>query len=107
MRPLRSVDQGSMKPPSWLAGGAGRGRPTAYGRRMSQAADERTGEAARERDAVERHFARSILAMLTVTPDHSYGNGEQGRQAAFAPSADGQAPVRPGSALTGERCLEL
>ena len=35
---------------------------------MSQAADERTGEAAQERDAVERHFARSILAMLTVTP---------------------------------------
>jgi hypothetical protein len=48
---------------------------------MSQAADERTGEAAQERDAVERHFARSILAMLTVTPQPSYGNGEQGRQA--------------------------
>jgi len=86
---------------------------------------------------VERHFARSILAMLTVTPDISYGNGEQGRQASFPPSVDGQAawpeesspawaaaappatarhgvaladpgaPVRPGSALTGERCLEL
>src|SRR5215472_9258435 len=94
MRPLRSVDQGSMKPPSWLAGGTGRGRLTAYGRRMSQAADERTGEAARERDAVERHFARAILAMLTVTPDLSYGNGEQGRQAAFPPSADGQAAWR-------------
>src|SRR5215471_9087892 len=137
MRPLRSVDQGSMKPPSWLAGEAGRGRSTAYGRRMSRAADERTGEAAQERDAVERHFARSILAMLTVTPDLSYGNGAQGQQASFPPSADGQAawpeesppawaaapltgtawhgaalagpaaPVRPGSALTGERCLEL
>jgi hypothetical protein len=35
---------------------------------MSQAADERTGEAAQQRDTVERHFARSILAMLTVTP---------------------------------------
>src|SRR5205823_11772927 len=86
---------------------------------MGQAADERSGEAARERDAVERHFARSILAMPTVTPEPSYGNGEQGRQAAFPPSVDGQAarpqesppawagPVRPGSALTGERCLEL
>ena len=71
---------------------------------------------------MERHFARSILAMLTVTPELSYGNGEQGRQAAFPPSADDQAarpegsppawagpagPVRPGSALTGAYCLEL
>ena len=60
---------------------------------MSQAADERTGEVAQERDAVERHFARSILAMLTVTPEESPPTGD--------------APVRPGSALTGERCLEL
>jgi len=89
---------------------------------MSQAADERTGEAAQERDAVERHFARSILAMLTVTPQLSYGNGAQGRQAAFPASGDGQgappeesppagadpaAAVRPGSALTGEHCLQL
>jgi 2-oxoisovalerate dehydrogenase E1 component len=59
---------------------------------MSQAADERTSEAAQERDAVERHFARSILAMLTVTPPAR---------------ADPAAAVRPGSALTGERCLEL
>src|ERR1700722_11530279 len=92
MRPLRSADQGSMKPPSWLAGGTGYGRPTAYGRRMSQAADERTGEAAQERDAVERHFARSILAMLTIAPPAG---------------ADPAAAVRLGSALTGERCLEL
>jgi 2-oxoisovalerate dehydrogenase E1 component len=89
---------------------------------MSQAADERTGEVARERDAVERHFARSILAMLTVTPELSYGKGERGRQPAFPASGEGQAarpeesppagtgpaaPVRAGSALTGERCLEL
>ncbi len=79
---------------------------------MSQAADERTGEAAQERDAVERHFARSILAMLTVTPQPSYGNGEQGRQATLPeespPAGAGPAAaVRPGSALTGERCLEL
>src|SRR5690348_11851634 len=97
MRPLRSVDQGSMKPPSWLAGRAGHGRPTAYGRRMSQGAGERTGEAAQERDAVERHFARSILAMLTVTPDPSYGNGERGRHAAFPPPVDGQAAWPVGS----------
>src|SRR6266567_3161679 len=122
MRPLRSADQGSMRPPSWLAGGTGYGRPTAYGRRMSRAADERTGEAAQERDAVERHFTRSVLAMLTVAPQLSYGNGEQARQATFPASGDGQgappeespparadpaAAVRPGSALTGERCLEL
>src|SRR5262245_9144099 len=137
MRPLRSADQGSMKPPSWLAGATEHGRPTAYGRRMSQAADERTADAAQERDAVERHFARSILAMLTVTPGLSYGNGEQGHQAAFRAADAGQAawleksppawadgtrpgtaragaaqagpaaPVRPGSALTGEHCLEL
>src|SRR5215470_2429252 len=101
MRPLRSVDQGSMKPPSWLAGATEHGRPTAYGRRMSQAADERTGEAARERDAVERHFARSILAMLTVTPELSYSNGDQGHQAERPQppplyGADAAAPVRPG-----------
>jgi hypothetical protein len=36
---------------------------------MTHAAGERTGGGAQERDAVERHFARSILAMLTVTPD--------------------------------------
>src|SRR5690349_18033929 len=133
MRPLRSADQGSMKPPSWLAGGTGCGRPTAYGRRMSQAADERTGEAAQQRDAVERHFARSILAMLAVTPEPSYGNGQQAFPAAGAgqperpqpppqaegypaggyPAGDGAAradpaaPVRPGSALTGAYCLEL
>src|SRR5215472_11736522 len=129
MRPLRSADQGSMKPPSWLAGGTRRGRPTAYGRRMSQAADERTGEAAQERDAVERHFATSVLAMLTVPPGLSYGNGDHGHQAEFPAAGDSQAarpqpagacaardgaaladpaaPVRPGSALTGERCLEL
>src|SRR5215467_14257880 len=103
MRPLNSADQGSMKPPSWLAGGTGHGRPTAYGRRMSQAADERTGEAARERDAVERHFARSILAMLTATPDLSYGNGEQGRQTAFPPPADGRVawPVESPPAWAG------
>ena len=53
---------------------------------MSQGADERTGEAAQERDAVERHFARSILAMLTVTPDPSYGNG-------FVPLGDAAAAV--------------
>src|SRR5438093_732606 len=130
MRPLRVADQGSMKPPSWLAGGTGHGRPTAYGRRMSQAADERTGEAAQQRDAVERNFARSILAMLTVTPELSYGNGEQAFPAvaegqavrpqpaplagafaagghAAAEPADPAAPVRPGSALTGELCLNV
>ena len=97
---------------------------------MSQAADERTGEAAQQRDAVERNFARSILAMLTVTPELSYGNGEQAFPAvaegqavrpqpaplagafaagghAAAEPADPAAPVRPGSALTGELCLKL
>src|SRR5690348_10473330 len=111
MRPLRSADQGSMKPPSWLAGGTGHGRPTAYGRRMSQSADERTGVAAQEGDAVERHFARSILEMLTVTPDLAYGNGEQGLPAAFTGAGQGARPEEsppawagtapPGTALTG------
>jgi 2-oxoisovalerate dehydrogenase E1 component len=43
-----------------------------------------------DRDAVERNFARSILAMLAVTP-----------------GAGPAAPVRAGSALTGEHCLRL
>jgi hypothetical protein len=34
-----------MNPPSWLVGANEHGRPTTYGRRTSQAADERTGEA--------------------------------------------------------------
>ncbi len=95
---------------------------------MSRAAEERLTQAADERDAVERHFSRSILAMLAVTPDPSFGNGEQVRHPAFPAAADGQAarreeravpdrppaaradpaaPVRPGSALTGQHCLEL
>ena len=50
--------------------------------------------------------------MLAVTPQPSYGNGEQGRQATLPEEsppagADPAAAVRPGSALTGERCLEL
>ena len=54
---------------------------------------------AEDRDAAERHFARSILAMLAVTPEVTFGTtGEQDELTA---------PVRAGSALTGERCLEL
>jgi 2-oxoisovalerate dehydrogenase E1 component len=78
---------------------------------------------AEERDAVERHFATSILALRAVTPEPPYGDGDQRRQPAFpaddgqrarpgagtgrAASADPMAPVRAGSALTGARCLEL
>jgi 2-oxoisovalerate dehydrogenase E1 component len=69
---------------------------------MSQAADERTSQAAPERDPVERHFARSILAMLAVTGEPPAGNGARER-----PPDAPAGPVRPGSALTGERCLEL
>ena len=58
---------------------------------MSHAADEHTAQVAQERDAVERHFARS------VPPG----------PAALRGPGDPRAPVRPGSALTGERCLEL
>src|SRR5262249_62325469 len=54
---------------------------TAYGRRMSQAAEER--------DAVERHFARSILALLAVTPEAPYGDGAPGRQPASTAAAGG------------------
>ena len=75
-------------------------------------------QAAEERDAVERHFARSILALPTVTPEAPHGDGERGRQPASAAPADGQrarpaerpdpaAAVRAGSSLTGARCLEL
>jgi len=58
---------------------------------------------------VERHFARAILAMLTDPPGSPYGNGERGRPEAAAPppGAGPGAPVRPGSALTGARCLDL
>ena len=81
-------------------------------------------QAAEERDAVERHFARSILALLAVTPEAPYGHGAPGRQpastatagghragqaedAAGPPGADPAAAVRAGSSLTGARCLEL
>jgi 2-oxoisovalerate dehydrogenase E1 component len=49
---------------------------------------------------VERHFSSSILALPAVTPGPSPGRG-----AAAHPGP--AAPVRPGSALTGQRCLEL
>jgi 2-oxoisovalerate dehydrogenase E1 component len=50
-------------------------------------------DAGQERDAVERHFARSVPALLAGEPPPAAGSPD--------------APVRPGSALTGARCLEL
>ncbi len=61
---------------------------------MSQPGAGRPAGAPGERDAVERHFASSVLAMPAVTPGRS-------------PGADPAAPVRPGSALTGQHCLGL
>ena len=72
---------------------------------MSQGGRERLIQAAEERDAVERHFTTSILAMLTLPLGPSPGNGVPARPA--EPPADPAAPVRPGSALTGQRCVEL
>jgi 2-oxoisovalerate dehydrogenase E1 component len=65
---------------------------------MSPPAEERLTQVAEERDAVERHFARSILAMLAITPESGPAPPARG---------DPAAPVRAGSALTGRRCLEL
>ncbi len=69
-----------------------------------------------DRDAVERHLARSVLA-LAVTTGTAYGtNGDQRRQGPAgaldgppepAGAADPALAIRPGSALTGQRCLEL
>jgi len=50
---------------------------------------------AADRDDVEQHFADSVLKLRAATPPTSAG----GRDPAAA--------VRPGSALTAERCLEL
>jgi 2-oxoisovalerate dehydrogenase E1 component len=70
---------------------------------------------AEDRDSVERHLARSVLALAVTTGTSFSSNGQKGPQDA-AGGTDGQpeparadpgAPVRPGSALTGQRCLEL
>src|ERR1700751_6172710 len=44
-----------------------------------------------DRDAVERHLTRSVQALAVITADY----------------CDPALPIRPGSALTGQRCLEL
>ena len=69
---------------------------------------------AEDRDAVERHFATSILAMLADTPREAFGINGQQEVPCGTGGTDGQraqaglaAPIRAGSALTGERCLEL
>ena len=77
---------------------------------------------AEDRDAVERHLARSVLALAVTTGTSFSKNGEQGQHDGSS-AADGQpgpagaqspgitadldAPVRAGSALTGGQCLEL
>jgi len=71
---------------------------------MSQPGAGRLAEEAPGRDAVERHFSSSIVAMLAVTPQAPPGDGAARAPAARAGAA---APVRPGSALTGRHCLEL
>jgi 2-oxoisovalerate dehydrogenase E1 component len=62
-----------------------------------------------DRDQAERHFADSILAIEASTPSPSLRETDRESEPGGAPSrqADPSAPVRPGSALTGERCLEL
>ena len=69
-----------------------------------------------DRDAVERHLTRSVQALVVTTEDAYSTNGDQGRQAWTgeqdgqpepAGAADPARPIRPGSALTGQRCLEL
>ena len=92
---------------------------------------------AEDRDAVERHLARSVLALAVTTgtafsvnnrgvPGHRGPGVSPGRaecppglaldgtggtdgqpEPAAAQSPDLDAPVRAGSALTGRRCLEL
>jgi 2-oxoisovalerate dehydrogenase E1 component len=69
---------------------------------MSQPGAGTLTQAAEERDAVERHFSASILAMPAATPEPP-GDGAPGAAAHGGPAA----PVRPGSALTGPHCLEL
>jgi 2-oxoisovalerate dehydrogenase E1 component len=62
-----------------------------------------------DRDPAERHFADFILAIEAATPSPSFADVDRQGGPGGAPSslADPSAPVRPGSALTGERCLEL
>jgi 2-oxoisovalerate dehydrogenase E1 component len=77
---------------------------------------------AEDRDAVERHLARSVLALAVTTGTSFSKNGEQGERdgtggldgqpepaGARSPgtTTDPDAPVRAGSALTGGQCLEL
>ncbi len=47
------------------------------------------------RDEVEQHFADSVLKLRTLSPPFSFGDGD-------LPDA-----IRPGSALTGQHCLDL
>ncbi len=79
---------------------------------------------AEDRDAVERNLARSVQA-LAVTTGTAFGENNRGVPGGRPPglpldgsggpdghappavAAGPQAPVRPGSALTGDRCLEL
>jgi 2-oxoisovalerate dehydrogenase E1 component len=70
-----------------------------------------------DRDAVERHLVRSILALPEVTTGTSFstngaqaardGTGETAAPPRPAAPADPAAPVKRGSALTGAMCLEL
>jgi 2-oxoisovalerate dehydrogenase E1 component len=88
-------------------------------------------QTAEDRDASERNFARSVQAMLAVTPGEAQTSAAQSPQQGStegSPALDGQgfpghrnpgwprakpggpglaAPVRAGSALTGARCLQL
>jgi hypothetical protein len=74
---------------------------------------------AEDRDAVERHLARSVLALAVTTGTAFSKNGELGQRDGTG-ETDGQPepsaaadpdllaqPIRVGSALTGGRCLEL
>src|SRR5215471_1828488 len=109
--------------------GTGRGRTRSTVDAMSHTAEDR--------DAVERHLARSVLALAVTTgtafsvnnrgvPGHRGPGVSPGRaecppglaldgtvgtdgqpEPAAAQGPDLDAPVRAGSALTGRRCLEL
>jgi 2-oxoisovalerate dehydrogenase E1 component len=71
---------------------------------------------AEDRDAVERHLARSVLALAVTTGTAFSTNGARSQQDGAsttdgqpepASAADPARPIRPGSALTGAQCLEL
>ncbi len=66
-------------------------------------------DTADDRDSVERHFADTILAVEAAAPSPSFGETYRHGEAGGARSspAHPSAAIRPGSSLTGERCLEL